>query len=130
MHPWLGTGSGTFRGNIGAIESGHGRALHGLSAHNAYLSVLVETGGVGLALFAAILGCAAVYASKMKGYDRLLWLTLLGGWGLSAVALTWEADKITWLLLGLLASCYGTYRESPRSGRTWFTPMRRGLAPG
>ncbi len=128
-HPFLGTGSGTFPLIIGAIERERGPAVYELAAHNAYLDVLVETGAVGLALFAAILVCALVYALKMRGYERLLWLALLAGWGLGAVALSWDYVKITWLLLGLVASGFGTYREG-LAGKSRETKIRNPAAPG
>ena len=92
--PILGSGSATF-----PIASGTGRA-----AHNSYLSVLVDTGLVGFALFITMLGIAG-FAALSHGArapnTRNFWLALLAAWAIGAFALTWEWRKQTWVVLTL-----------------------------
>lgn len=72
-------------------------------AHNSFISVLVETGLIGLALFAGILAALYRLAARMPRVTRAFWLTLLCVWTVGVLSLTWEYRKPTWLVFGLLA---------------------------
>ena len=93
-HPILGVGSNAFK----AISES------GLVAHNSFLSVLVETGIVGLLLFLALVITALIYSFELPRLESRLWTTTLLIWFLGASALTYEQHKATWLILALIVS--------------------------
>jgi O-antigen ligase len=76
--------------------------FEGKVAHNSFISVLVEVGLVGLALFAIVLGIVVVQALKHPRWDRIFWLSVLAVWAIGAFTLTWEYRKPTWLFLSLV----------------------------
>jgi O-antigen ligase len=80
---------------------------HEYTAHNTFLSVLVETGVVGFALYAALLGSAALFAWLLDATGRALWFTSLAVWAVSVSTLTWENRKPSWLLFALIAAAWG-----------------------
>jgi O-antigen ligase len=73
-------------------------------AHNTYLSVLVETGMVGLILFLIVLARVAAGISGLPGITRQFWWTLFAVWAVGVLSLTWEQNKPTWLLFALATS--------------------------
>ena len=73
-------------------------------AHNSFISVMVETGLIGLGLFAGLLAMFFRAAAQMPRVTRAFWLTLLMVWIIGVCSLTWEYRKPTWLLFGLLAA--------------------------
>jgi len=94
-----GNGIGTFRTVVAPYLGGIPFA-----AHNAYLSILVETGVIGLLLYVQIFALALYSAYKMPKRERMLWIILLLQWGAAAMTLSLVLHKVTWLLLGLLAA--------------------------
>ncbi len=92
--PFLGTGAYAYRT---AIESGK-------AAHNSLLSVLVETGLVGLALFVTCLALAFRSALKLPRWEAAFCITLLSVWLLGVSTLTWEHRKPTWLVLAFVTA--------------------------
>jgi O-antigen ligase len=99
--PLLGVGSNMYR-TVNSL---------GKVAHNSYLSVLVEVGLIGFALFAAVLVLAAVHAMNRPGWERSFWLCLMSVWAIGAFTLTWEHRKSTWLFLSLVAASAALARE-------------------
>lgn len=93
-HPFIGVGSNMFR-SINSV---------GKVAHNSFLSVLVEVGIIGFALFAIILTIAFIKAWIQPKWERRFWLTMLSVWAIGSSTLTWEHRKTTWLFLGLLVA--------------------------
>jgi O-antigen ligase len=90
-HPIVGVGSNMYR----TVNS------WGKLAHNSFLSVLVELGLVGFALFGSMLAIAFIEALRQPKWDALFWLAVLGTWAISASTLTYEYRKATWLFLSL-----------------------------
>lgn len=74
------------------------------SAHNVFLSMLVEVGVIGFLLFTAILLVALLSIQRMPRLERLLWLVLLSEWGIAAMTSNMQWRKETWLLFGILAA--------------------------
>lgn len=91
-HPLLGVGSNMYR-SVNRL---------GKLAHNSFLSVLVEVGLIGFALFGIVLTIAIVYAWRQPKWDSRFWLTTLVVWAIGAFTLTYEYRKATWLILSLL----------------------------
>jgi O-antigen ligase len=94
QHPVLGVGAGAFKAAVGI----------GKVAHNVFISILVELGIVGIALFLGVLGVALANAMKHPPWGTRFWLTLLLIWFIGASSLSWERRKLTWLVLTLTAA--------------------------
>jgi O-antigen ligase len=89
-HPFLGVGANMYR-SVNRL---------GKLAHNSFLSVLVELGLVGFALFGTILAIAVIQALRQPSkWDSGFWLTVLLAWAISASSLSYEFRKATWLFL-------------------------------
>jgi O-antigen ligase len=112
-HPILGVGANAFRLTasrilaepIRADESGSPQAP---AAHNTFLSVLVEEGVIGFAVFCALLSVLALSLRGLPPFQQKLWLVLLGVWVVGVSSLTWEMRKPTWFFFGLLMAQCGT----------------------
>ncbi|MDX1520488.1 MAG: O-antigen ligase family protein, partial [Anaerolineae bacterium] len=74
----------------------------GKLAHNSFISVLVELGVIGFALFGSILMIAVIEAWRQPKWEASFWLTWLAVWTIGASSLTYEYRKATWLILSLL----------------------------
>jgi O-antigen ligase len=93
-HPLLGIGSNMF------LSVSEGRM-----AHNSFLSVLVELGLIGFALFGTVLTIAVIQALRQPTkWDSSFWLTVILTWAICASSLTYEHRKATWLLLSLVVA--------------------------
>ncbi|HEX6579556.1 MAG TPA: O-antigen ligase family protein [Actinomycetota bacterium] len=104
-HPVLGVGTDMYR-TVNTLNK---------TAHNSYLSVLVEEGLIGFTIFLAILGIVALQVLRLPKWDRNFWLTSLLVWAIGASTLTWEHRKTTWLFLtfAVAAAVIGARRSAP-----------------
>lgn len=94
--PVQGIGSGSFQ------DANYHLGNRAAVAHSLYMSVLVETGVVGLGLLLLALGLAAFDGGRLERPDlRRQWFALWATWSLGAAALTWEIRKITWFMIAL-----------------------------
>jgi O-antigen ligase len=93
-HPWLGIGSGGF--TTAAVETRK-------APHNFAVSLLVEVGIIGFALFAAVIVGTALAAMRQERSLRRLWLTLLLIWVLNAAVHNYEDKKHTWVYFSFVA---------------------------
>jgi O-antigen ligase len=91
-HPLIGIGSGAFHA-FSDIKS---------AVHNTFLSVLVETGVIGLALFVIILVIIVLEAIRQPKHQAVFWLTVLFIWVIGVSAQTWEQTKTSWLFMSLI----------------------------
>lgn len=105
--PVTGVGAGAFKTAVGI----------GNVAHNAFVSVLVELGLVGFGLFMAILGIAALQATRHPLWGRIFWLTLLVVWALAASSMTWEVKKYTWFVFTMTAASGAVQLPRTRTSR-------------
>jgi O-antigen ligase len=104
-HPVLGIGANAFRVVVSRVLEEPirmGAASPAPPAHNTFLSVLVEQGAIGFALFCALLGWLALSVRAMPALPRQLWSVSLTVWAVGVSSLTWEMRKPTWFLFGLL----------------------------
>lgn len=101
-HPWIGVGVGAYpeavRPQLGTPTVPGARYV----AHNTPLSVLVETGVIGFALWAAMLLTLATYIWMMPLPERAFCAVLLAAWFVGVSTLTWEHYKGTWLVFSLI----------------------------
>ena len=91
-NPVLGIGGGAFL-EVSPFKT---------SVHSVYLSILVELGVIGFALFVIILGITVQQAWLQPKWESRLWVTVLLIWGIGVMAMTWEERKPTWLFLNLV----------------------------
>lgn len=96
--PFVGVGAGNF---ANAIADVYGVPA---AAHNTFLSVMVDGGVIGLALFVLVLGTAVVPTLAASSIGRAagiaLFLALIVGFG----PLSIEERKAVWFVLAILAS--------------------------
>ena len=97
-HPFFGVGAGGFGT---AIER---NVVTAWVAHNTFLSILVELGVVGFAIFVILLVMLMYGAVRLPVLGRSLWLVMMLTWALGASGMTWENTKPTWLLFGLMSA--------------------------
>ena len=118
-YPFFGVGQGGFERAV--VDTSYGRSV---SSHNAYLSVLVQTGLVGLVLFllviASVLLPALIGRFKQRSFTIILLMTLL----VSIFSLNADYYKFTWFVLSLLAC------EVPILAVDSQTEARRGARTG
>jgi O-antigen ligase len=119
-HPLQGTGPGGFDSAVSPIlGSDH-------AAHNAFLSVLVEEGLIGLVLYLAMLGIVFLRIWTLPHLERRFQLILLMALFVAMLPLTWEDRKPVWFILGLLVAQSASMRlvREPTSTRQVFVPRR------
>jgi len=121
-HPFLGVGANAFRLTVSRIlaepiradESGTPQAP---AAHNTFLSVLVEQGVIGFALFCGLLGVLALSLRAMPPFPQKLWIVCLGVWVVGVSSLSWEMRKPTWFFFGLLMAQCGSMAQKRSTQR-------------
>lgn len=79
---------------------------HEYNAHNTYLSVAVETGVVGAALFGLLLATLLFFTWVLGPAERALWYTALAVWGTGVLTLAWENRKPTWFVFALILAAW------------------------
>ena len=118
-HPFLGIGANAFRLIVSRVlaepihPDDYGRPP-APPAHNTFLSVLVEQGVIGFALFCALLGVLALSLRTLPPLQQKLWIVCLGVWVVGVSSLTWEVRKPTWFFLGLLMAQCGSMAQKRR----------------
>lgn len=117
-HPYFGIGANAFRVVVSRVLGDPIRLDDPDSpappAHNTFLSVLVEEGIVGFAVFCAMLAALGFSLRKMPPLTERLWMVCLGVWAVGVSSLTWEMRKPTWFLFGLLVAQSGATIEDAR----------------
>jgi O-antigen ligase len=106
-HPFLGIGAGAFPVAVQA------KTATAWAPHNTFLSVLVELGAVGFAIFTVMLFTLITAAMRMQNLERSLWLVMLLSWGLGCFVMNWEYYKPTWFLFAMLAAQSAAYATAP-----------------
>jgi O-antigen ligase len=97
QHPIFGVGSGAIDHTIGG------------AVHNTIISVVTETGFIGLVLFLSILGLVIYRMALLPRIISPLCFSIFLTWLIGAVSLSWEFRKITWIILSfvIVASSFG-----------------------
>jgi O-antigen ligase len=105
-HPIVGVGSGAFPDAVRPWLGVPGRPGHEYVAHNTFLSVLVETGLIGFALYGLLLLILLLWIAMFPLPQAALWITALAVWTAGVMTLTWEHRKPGWLIFGLIMTAW------------------------
>ena len=130
-HPFVGIGANAFRVIVSrelAEPIRMGEADPAPPAHNTFLSVLVEQGVLGFAVFCGMLGAMAVSLRGMPPFPQRLWIVSLAVWVVGVSSLTWEMRKPTWFFFGLLMAQCGSILQMQRDVKA-FARRRQTAAP-
>jgi O-antigen ligase len=93
------------------------------TAHNSYISVLVEEGLVGLLLFLAMIGCVFHDVLRLPRLERRFALVLLAALCVAMLPLTWEDEKVVWLIMAALVGL--SHAQVDRAARPLRQPVYR-----
>lgn len=114
-HPYLGIGTNAFRLVVCRVLIEPIRLDDPDSpappVHNTFLSVLVEEGVIGFAVFCAMLAVLAFSVRALPPLPQKLWIVCLGAWAVGVSSLTWEMRKPTWFFFGLLIAQCGSLAQ-------------------
>jgi O-antigen ligase len=135
QRPWLGYGTGGF---VRAITPQMGRNAN--VAHNSFISLLVEQGIIGLALYLCMIIATWRAVRRSPFMERRFGTVLLGTMITAMLPLTWEDQKSVWVVMALLvglshAYAMGRGRTAPAAPRYAGPPLvgrpvtRRPLGP-
>jgi O-antigen ligase len=114
QHPILGVGSGAYPKAVEPWLGVPKVAGFQYVAHNTFLSVLVECGLVGFAIFALLLATLLLYIWTMQSLERFLWLVVSASWAVGVLTLTWEHYKPTWLIMAMITTGWAGSWRPPR----------------
>ncbi len=112
--PITGWGTGTFRVAVWGAGGGY-------IAHNAFLTILVETGLVGLGFFLGAALMTFYCVCRAPPEDRPFFWAILAVWFLASMVSPWEYSKSGWLMFSLVTNICMTLRategnrQAPRS---------------
>jgi O-antigen ligase len=106
-HPFIGVGAGAYRHAVREI------LIVGEVAHNTFLSIVVELGVVGLAIFCGLLGILFISATELPWLPKRLWFVCAAVWLVGVSNLTWEMRKPTWLFFALLLAQRAAMGKQP-----------------
>jgi O-antigen ligase len=129
-HPFVGIGANAFRVIVSrelAEPIRMGEADPAPPAHNTFLSVLVEQGVLGFAVFCGMLGALAVSLRGMPPFPQRLWIVSLAVWVVGVSSLTWEMRKPTWFFFGLLMAQCGIIPQMQRDARAYARPRQNAV---
>ena len=101
-HALLGVGAGAYPEAVRPILGRPADSRFQYVAHNTFLSVLVETGAIGLSIYAFLLASLVLFIWMMPGTERALWSVMLAVWAVGVSTLTWEHRKPSWLIMALI----------------------------
>ena len=126
-HPFVGIGANAFRVIVSrelAEPIRMGEADPAPPAHNTFLSVLVEQGVLGFAVFCVMLGSLPVSLRGMPPFPQRLWIVSLAVWVVGVSSLTWEMRKPTWFFFGLLMAQCGSIPQMQRDVKAFARPRQ------
>jgi len=129
-HPFFGIGANAFRVIVSRVLAEPirlGEADPAPPAHNTFLSVLVEQGVLGFAVFCAMLGALALSLKGMPPFPQRLWIVSLAVWTVGVSSLTWEMRKPTWFFFGLLMSQCGSVVQMKQLAPLFSRPRQNAI---
>src|SRR5882672_254673 len=129
-HPFFGIGANAFRLIVSRVLAEPirlGEADPAPPAHNTFLSVLVEQGVLGFAVFCALLIALAVSLRGMPQFPQRLWIVSLAVWIVGVSSLTWEMRKPTWFFFGLLMSQCGSVAQMKQLAPLFSRPRQNAI---
>jgi O-antigen ligase len=91
-------------------------------AHNTYLSVLVETGLVGLFLFATIIVIVFTRVRQFARWQAWYWSAQLAVLAIGAMSLSLEDSKSVWIFVAFCVGSAALVESRVSSFDTWHTP--------
>jgi O-antigen ligase len=118
-HPFAGVGAGSFpkavepligKAPVESMEE-YDETKGTYVAHNTFLSVLVETGLIGFAIFCTILLLLVRHILEMPPLEKWLWAVTLLVWVTAVSVSTWETRKPTWIVFSLLLAQASALRQ-------------------
>ena len=122
QQPFFGYGTGMFKTAVNP---------YGVNqvAHNAFLSVLVEQGLLGLLLYLSMFGMVGLSILRLRSFDRRFALVLYATTFVAMLPLTWEDDKAVWFIMAALV---GLANAPPVAvpQRAWVQPRSAVPRPG
>lgn len=92
----VGMGAGTFGAVVAPTFGGP------VSSHNAYVSVLVELGPIGLALFLAMIVVPMIPVLKQPPLERWGHLSLWAALLVAMMSSNWDYERVTWFVLTVI----------------------------
>jgi O-antigen ligase len=111
--PVAGVGAGAYPQAVFPLLGRPALAGHEYVAHNTFLSVMVECGAIGLAIYGLMLGVLAVFVWVMPPIEGALWATMLAVWTTGVFTLSWEHRKPGWLLFALIMTAWARSFAAP-----------------
>jgi O-antigen ligase len=119
LRPFLGYGTGMFKAAVAPFGVGQ-------IAHNAFLSVMVEEGLIGLLIFLAMLAMVFLELMNLRGFERRFALVLFATVIVAMLPLSWEDDKAGWFVLAALVGLCNAPVLVPQAIR-WRPPQPASL---
>jgi exopolysaccharide production protein ExoQ len=121
-HPLIGVGTQAVRVEIEALRAER------KGVHNTYLSVAVEEGSIGLALFLLLLLAVGMGSLEARGLERRFAAVLFTTFLIGLIPRQWQHEKVTWIMLGLLLGQTAAWRQlaarpGPRLGAGRFSNL-------
>ena len=101
----MGVGTGAARAEIDA------RRGEEKGVHNTYLSIVVELGAIGFALFLLMLVLLAMHGLSARGFERDFATVLLATLLIGLLPRHWEYAKVTWIVIGILLGQAASWRQ-------------------
>ncbi len=94
----IGLGAGAYRYGVNPL---YGEKF---VAHNSFISILLELGVIGMAMFVALLYMLLSSLRYLPKPERMMWTFVLLTWAVGVCFMTWEHTKNTWFVFGVLAA--------------------------
>jgi O-antigen ligase len=117
-NPLFGVGAGVYA-TVTAIDGGKAYV-----AHNTFISVAVELGLVGLALYLVYIAMLFRAAWRLPRRERMLWTGCMVIWFLAAVSAGSQIDKFTWFLHTMVLVQAAAYTQTRPARKVPTYPVR------
>jgi O-antigen ligase len=117
QHPLVGVGAGAFPAAVQPAL----RTFY--SSHQTFLSILVEQGIIGLALFVSMAVAALASLPRLPALEARFSIVIVAALGVGSLSAAWDYHKPLWFVLGVLATQVAARSVAkPNAGRR-LTPV-------